>query len=237
MDGKAVVVTGGTGALGSAVVEDLLAEGWTVHVPWTTQGSAEALAGGLGHLPGLHLAPRPVDLTAPDAVEGYVEAVGRASGGLDALCNLVGGFAMGSLEATDPQVWDRMMDTNAKVPFLCVRAALPMLRASRRGAVVRVAAAAAASPRGGMSAYLASKAAVVSLTRNLAEELADDGITVNAVAPTIIDTPAKRRTMPDADRSTWLSTREIAGVVRFLVGPEARTVSGNVLTLAKGPRG
>ena len=237
MDGKAVVVTGGTGALGSAVVEDLLAHGWTVHVPWTTEGSAETLADGLGRPPGLRLASGPVDLASPSEVEGYFSAVAEASGRLDALCNLAGGFAMGSLEGSEPPVWDRMMDTNAKIPFLCIRAALPLLRASRRGAVVNVAAAAVESPKGGMSAYLASKAAVVSLTRNLAEELADDSITVNAVAPTIIDTPANTRTMPDADRSTWISTREIAGVVRFLVGPEARTVSGNVLTLAKGPRG
>lgn len=232
MRDRVAVITGGGGALGSAVVTSFLEDGWTVWVPSSSAASAEELRERLGTPAGLRAAA--ADLTDTGAVEAFFARVASAHGGLDVLCNLVGGFAAGDIVDTDPATWERMWRLNATAPFLAIRSAVPLLRRSGDGRIVNVAAAAAlGDPKPGMSAYLATKAAVVSLTRNLSEELAGDGIRVNAVAPTIIDTPDNRRAMPDAGRDGWLEPREIAGVIRFLAGPHAAVVSGSVLTLRK----
>lgn len=233
MSKRVAVVTGGTGRLGQAVLDALLADGWRVHVPVRSPGDeARLLRRHDGHA---SLAAAPSDLEDARAVEAFIAGVGAADGRLDLLANLAGAFAPGTVEETGPGTWTRMWQSNATVPFLAVRAAIPLLRASGGGAVVNVATAAAAGgPSPGMSAYLAAKAALVSLTRTLAEELAPDGIRVNAVAPTVIDTPANRAAMPAAARDTWLAPEEIADVIRFLAGPGGRVVSGNVIVLRKG---
>jgi NAD(P)-dependent dehydrogenase (short-subunit alcohol dehydrogenase family) len=214
-------------------VESLLRDGWQVHVPWRRESEAQALAQRLGHPQTLVTAG--ADLSDPDGVARYFGQVAASTPSLDLLCNLVGGFAAAPLDETDPATWDRMMAMNATPTFLVTRSALPLLRASGRASIVNVAAAAAlGGPKAGMSAYVASKAAVVSLTTNLAEEFGPEGITVNAVAPTLIDTAANRSAMPDASRDAWLSPEEIAAVVRFLAGPDARIISGNVIGLRKG---
>jgi NAD(P)-dependent dehydrogenase (short-subunit alcohol dehydrogenase family) len=235
MSERVAVVTGGTGVLGTEVVASLLEEEWTVWVPWTRERSIAALMERLGQAPGLRA--HRADLTDPGSVDAFFGLVGAAHPGVDLLCNLVGGFVGGAIAETDPSTWSRMWSLNATAPFLALRSAIPLLRRRGAGRIVNVAAAAAqGGGKKGMSAYLAAKAAVVSLTRNLAEELAADGITVNAVAPTIIDTPSNRQAMPESDRSGWLDPREIAAVIRFLAGQDAAVVSGNVLVLRKSPK-
>jgi NAD(P)-dependent dehydrogenase (short-subunit alcohol dehydrogenase family) len=249
------VVTGGSGSLGRGVVEVLVDRGWTLHVPWIREGETEALDDRLGaRMEAVHLTR--CDVTDPAEVEAFTKALEERHGGIELLCNLVGGFAMGSLAETDPATWHRMMEINATSAFLCTRAALPLLRAGaghrdeeggdgdgdrfrtrgRAGASVVNVAALPPLQRGGdgMSAYTASKAGVVALTRALGEELREDGIRVNAVAPEIIDTGANREAMPDADRSTWLQPREIARVIAFLADPDSAVVTGSVLELKKG---
>lgn len=233
MSERTAVVTGGAGALGRTVVAILLSDGWQVHVPVRAGADAPRLRERHGNAPALFAAA--ADLTDPAATASFFEGVRTAAGRLDLLANLAGGFAAGSVEDTEPAVWARMLASNATAPFLAIRAALPLLRASGGGAIVNVASASLlGAPAAGMSAYAASKSALVSLTRTLAEELAPDRITVNAVAPTVIDTPANRAAMPRSDRTGWLAPEEIAQVIRFLASPEARPVTGNVLVLRKG---
>lgn len=237
-DQRVVLVTGGTGALGRAVVREMLAEGARVHASWIDEGELEALRRELGD-DAERVALHRADLADEGSVGELFAAVGEAGGGrLDLLANVAGGFAYAALEDSDLATWERMQAMNATSCFLCCRAALPLLSAAGAsgGASIVNVAARPALERGAakMSAYAASKAAVLNLTYSLAEELAGEGVTVNAIVPTTIDTPANRRDMPDADTSTWLEPREIARVVAFLAGPDARVVTGTAVTLSKG---
>ena len=227
-----VVVTGGTGALGHVVVGALLTNGWTVHVPWRTRADADALAAAVGTAASrLYLSE--ADVTDPAHVERFFAAVDERSGRLDALCNLAGGFAMGRVEEITPESWHEMIATNATSVFLCCRAAAPRLKAANKGSIVNVASAAALEARPGMSAYVAAKAAVVALTRALAVELAAHRITVNALAPTTIDTAANRKAMPKADRSGWIAPSVLATTIQWLLGDGAASVTGTIISLGR----
>ncbi|MCB1034835.1 MAG: SDR family oxidoreductase [Acidobacteria bacterium] len=225
-----VLVTGGTGALGQWVVKAYADAGETVHVTWQTEKELHRLETFLGEAFSslrLHRA----DVASESEVEEVFEAVAE-DGGLRASVHIVGGFAWASLADTDPATWESMLRMNATSCFLCCRAAAARM-GETGGRLVNVAAVPALD-RGAamMSAYSASKAAVLNLTQSLAKELAPRRITVNAIVPTIIDTPANRKAMPDADTSTWLPPAEIAKVISFLTGPDARILTGAALTLS-----
>jgi NAD(P)-dependent dehydrogenase (short-subunit alcohol dehydrogenase family) len=214
-------------------VARLLERGDRVVVSWRSREEADRLESAVSSPERMTLIE--ADVTDPDAVATLARAVQDGHGRLDALCNLVGGFAAGRLEETDPATWGRMMALNATSAFLVTRAVLPLLRDSGRGRVVSVAALPAIEHgANGMAAYAAAKAAVVNLTQSLAREALSDGVAVNAVAPSILDTEDNRRARPDADRSTWLPTGEVAAVIDFLTGPAAGIVTGNVLALRRG---
>jgi len=224
------VVTGGTGALGREVVKEMVNRGFRVHVPWRSEGSAADLRSFLGDA-SERLALEHADLSDPAEVGRFFQPLVEG-GRLDALCNLAGGFAAGSVGETDPSTWHRMVETNSTSAFLSTRAAVPALRAGGGGAIVNVGAIPPLEGRGAdMSAYAAAKASVLALTKAWAKELRGDGIRVNAVAPEILDTQANRAAMPDADRSSWLQPSEVASVIAFLASGEARIVTGSVLTL------
>jgi NAD(P)-dependent dehydrogenase (short-subunit alcohol dehydrogenase family) len=230
---RVAVVTGGTGALGHAVVSALLAEAVAVHVPWVVEAEAERTRSAFGDAERLLLAH--ADVTDPASVDAYFESVIAQSGRLDALLNLAGGFTMAPLAKTEPSAWDHMMKLNATSAFLCCRAAAPLMKPVGGGRIVNVAALPAVD-RGtaGMAAYAASKAALLNLTYSLSKELREDWITVNAVAPEILDTAANRKAMPNADYGKWVKTEDAARVIAFLASEGARAVTGSVLTLAVG---
>ena len=194
--GRDVVVTGATGELGAAVVRLVSDAGAKVHAPSRAEG---------------------VDL----ADEG---SVARFYGGLPPLwasIHAAGGFAAAAIDATSLADLRRMLDMNAVTAFLCSREAVKNMR-GRGGRIVNVSAQAGVEPRrgAGMSAYTMSKAAVAALTLCLAEEVAPEGIWVNAVVPSIMDTVANRSAMPKADFTRWPKLDEVAATVAFLASPQ-----------------
>ncbi len=242
------VVSGGAGALGSAVTARILAAGGFCHVPILDEAE-------LKHFPfASHervRIERHVDLSQEAAVQGFFEAVAAYAashgGRLWASIHIAGGFHYAALAETKLIDFRKMLDTNAVTCFLCCREAarhmcgvpgggdVPQAAASvasgRGGRIVNVAARPALEPRQGanMSAYTASKAAVAALTEALGEELAPSGVLVNAVAPSIMDTPANRRSMPDADFATWPTTDEVAATMVFLASPANAVTRGGVV--------
>jgi NAD(P)-dependent dehydrogenase (short-subunit alcohol dehydrogenase family) len=232
---RVAVITGGTGALGRGVVRVFAAAGARVHVPWVAESERDAMEAEIrrGVIEGTVTLYR-ADVTDADSVGALFARIREAEGRLDILVNGVGGFAMAPLEEARPDLWTRMMVLNATSAYLCTRSAVEVM-GEGPGRIINVAAMPAVgrgAPR--MSAYSASKAAVLNLTLSLSQELRERGITVNAVVPTTIDTPANREAMPENDRSTWLLPEEIGRVMCFLASDDAAIVTGAALTLGRG---
>jgi NAD(P)-dependent dehydrogenase (short-subunit alcohol dehydrogenase family) len=227
LDGKHIVVTGGTGQLGGAVVGKLLGEGAICHVP-----NAHATAP--SHFPfaaddRVQLVHN-VDLSDSAKVEAFYSQVPGLWGSI----HLAGGFASAPVEMIESASFAEMMDTNARTTFLCCRAAVrSMLASATAGRIVNIAARAALEPRKGAGsvAYAASKAAVAAMTVAMAEELKHKGILVNAVAPSTLDTPANRADMPDADFTKWVSLEAAAEAIAYLVSPANLAMSGTLVPL------
>ncbi len=215
--GTTMIVTGAAGALGRAVVARLARDGHDVtalDLAETAPGHGEArYIGG-------------VDLTDGDAVS-------RAFSGLElhGLVNVAGGFVWETTGDGAPETWEHMFRINLLTAATCCRAALPSLRA-QRGAIVNVGALASAKAGAGMGPYAASKAGIARLTESLAEEEKDNGIRVNAVLPSIIDTPANRADMPDAEHDRWVTPEALADVIAFLLSADARAVTGALFPVA-----
>jgi NAD(P)-dependent dehydrogenase (short-subunit alcohol dehydrogenase family) len=219
-----VVVTGGIGALGGAVAGALLAAGAFCHIPYIVEAKAERFAH-KGH-ERVRLV-RGTDLSDEAAVKRLLGDVPR----LWASIHLAGGFAMAPIIETDKKALLAQLDMNLVSCLLCCRAAVEALRAAGGGRIVNVAARPALEPRtgAGMTAYTASKAAVAALTQALAQEVAADGILVNAVAPSIMDTAQNRRDMANADFAPWPKVEEVAGTILFLASPENRVTRGAIV--------
>ncbi|MGH2762702.1 MAG: SDR family NAD(P)-dependent oxidoreductase [Thermoleophilaceae bacterium] len=212
----AVLVAGGTGFLGSAVVRELVASGYAVTATWVVEGERERLVSEPVEL-------IEADLFDPEAAEAAVASVPE----LEAVVNLVGGFADGPrVHETDPKEFERLMRLNVTPLFLLARAAMPRLVERGGGAFVGVSARTALRPYPGAAAYATSKAAVLALIQALDVEYRRDGVRCNAILPSVIDTPANREAQPDADHSRWVQPEEIARVVRFLVSPDSAVSSG-----------
>lgn len=216
--GRKIVVTGASGALGSSVVDVLVSKG--------AQVAGVGLADGG---PGLAI-PR-ADLTDPDAAAAALARASEALGGLDGLVNVAGGFVFEKVSGGSIDTFDRMYRLNLRTAAVCCQAAIPHLTKSG-GAIVNVGAAGAEAPGAGMAAYAASKAGVKALTASLAAELKSRGVRVNAILPTIMDTPQNRKDMPDADTSSWTTTEAAARVIAFLLSDDAAAVTGASVPLS-----
>jgi len=220
-DGRRIVVTGALGALGGALVATAVARGWRV--------------AGVDYAPARPERPETlggVDLSNPDAAgAAMAQAAERLGGGIDALACVAGGFAWETIGDGSPATWERMFRLNIGVTLASVQAALPHI-AAPGGAIVLVGAGAALKAGAGMGAYGASKAGVHRLAEALAEEQKARGIRVNAVLPSIIDTPANRADMPQADHSAWVTPAELAEAMLFLLSPTASGVTGALLPVS-----
>ena len=222
-EGLDVVITGGTGGLGRGVVAALVAEGATCWIPNVDPRMSADFE--LKSHARVHVVEG-VDLLDDAAVSAFYGQVGR----LYASIHLVGGFRMAPIAETTAVDFKKMFDLNALSAFLCSKAAVAAIRGGAgKGRIVNVAARTALTPSAGMLAYAVSKAAVVSLTQSLAEELKPEGIWVNAIAPSIMDTPDNRRAMPKADFDRWPKVDDIARAVVYLASPDNALTSGLVM--------
>jgi NAD(P)-dependent dehydrogenase (short-subunit alcohol dehydrogenase family) len=227
--GRVAIVTGGAGALGLSVTRRFLGAGAVVAIPYVVPAEADALRTAIAADQAARLVAEHVDVMDETALGGFVERVRARHRRIDVLVNLVGGFAGGDLAATSLVEWRRLMDLNLTSVVVACRAVLPEMTRARYGRIVNVASRAVLAPSGGFIAYTVGKAAVMTLTQALAQEVRAQGVTVNAVAPSTMDTPGNRQAMPDADRSTWVSTDAVAAAIAFLASEEAGGVSGAVV--------
>jgi NAD(P)-dependent dehydrogenase (short-subunit alcohol dehydrogenase family) len=221
LTGKSCIVTGGDGALGRAVVERLRFDGAAVasiERATAAQGDDFVFGG--------------VDLSDADAARRAIDAAAEKLGGLYALINIAGAFRWETLADGGVATWDFLYTTNLKTAVCATKAALPHLVANGSGRIVNIGANAATKAAAGMGAYAASKAGVAKLTEALAEEVKGQGITANAILPSIIDTPANRADMPKADYTKWVSAAQIAALIAFLLSDEAAAITGALIPVA-----
>src|SRR5713226_1043797 len=222
LSGKVLVITGSNGVLGQAAALTLSGYGARLalldhaHTPPTAQPAGALHYGG-------------IDLTQDGAARAVMEQVVKEAGRLDGLINVAGGFHWEKLAGGTLESWDSMYRINLRTAVASCQAALPYLLQGGGGRIVNVGAMGAVKAGTGMGAYAASKAGVAKLTEALADELKDRGITVNAILPSILDTPKNRADMPQADFTRWVAPVEAAEVIAFLVSNEARAVTGALI--------
>ena len=215
---RTAIITGGTGGLGASVVARFLADGWHVVVPWVAERERERLE---GHE---RLTLVQADLFDPASATALAEVAGPST---RAVVNLVGGFAaVGRIHETAIDVLDQQLRINLWPAWLVTGAALPALLAGGGGAVVCVSSRSALQPFSGGAAYALAKGAVLGFVDALDLEYRADGIRANAILPSVIDTPANRAAMPEADPATWVTASQLAGTIAFLCSDAAAATSG-----------
>jgi NAD(P)-dependent dehydrogenase (short-subunit alcohol dehydrogenase family) len=225
LSGKVFIVTGAFGALGQAVTACMIAHGAKLALVGKRPSPR------VEHQTGVLLYSG-VDLSQKDAVGAVVERIFKETGRIDGLVNLAGGFQWDKLEGSTLESWDSMFRANLLTAVVSCEAVLPYLLRGESGTIVNIGSTGAIKAACGMGAYAASKAGVVKLTEALADELKDRGITVNAVLPSVLDTPGNRADMPSADFTRWVSPKAVAEVIAFLVSDLARAISGATLPVA-----
>lgn len=224
-NGRVVIVTGAAGNLGRAVVQAFAAQGARLALVDLDPKPLESVRQSLPA--GCESSAFAADLMDPAAVERMAAGVAERFGRVDVLANIAGGFTMGPpLHETPDKDWDFMLNLNTRTVFNCCRAVVPRMLAAGAGRIVNVSARSATRGAGHMGPYCASKAAVITLTESLADELKDSGINVNCILPGTVDTPQNRAAMPDQDHGRWVPLDALADVVLFLASDAARAITG-----------
>jgi NAD(P)-dependent dehydrogenase (short-subunit alcohol dehydrogenase family) len=228
---RVALVTGGSGALGQAITHRFLADGGAVCVPWIVEPERERLEASVTGPARPRLMLERCDVGNDAAMAKLTERVLKAHGRIDVLVTAVGGFAMGGLLETDRAVWDAQLGLNLTTTYVAARAVLPSMLAAGSGRVVAVASRAVVPPAGGFIAYTVAKAGVIAFVQALAQETRGRGVTVNAVLPSTMDTPANRAAMPDADPHTWTPVTAVADAIAYLAGESAGHVTGSLVAV------
>jgi NAD(P)-dependent dehydrogenase (short-subunit alcohol dehydrogenase family) len=216
------IVTGGTGGLGSAVVARLLDDGWRVVAPWIVESERERMETRDG------LCFVKADLfSAEQVAEVVAEAAKEPDAPLTGVVNLVGGFAVGERVAETPlEEFERQFELNLRPTYLVTQGALPHIMQAGGGSIVCVGTRAVYQPFRGAAGYISSKAAVIAFAASVAAEYKDDFVRCNAIVPSVIDTPANRAAMPNAQHDKWVKPQEIAGVIAHLLSDDSKPTSG-----------
>ncbi len=221
-----VLITGGTGILGSAVTKAYLAQGDSVAVTYLFENEVERFKKFNLEL-SEEVAFLPANVTEETDVQQSIQEFLFQFDRLHILVNIVGGFVGGIPTAElDVDKWDFMMNLNLKSVFLCCKAAIPHMTAQAYGKIINVSARAGLKGEAGLSAYCVSKGGVRTLTEALAAEVMDSGVNINAIMPSIMDTPANRETMPGEDHDRWVAPADVAKVICFLTSDDATIING-----------
>ena len=222
MKGRVVLVTGANGGLGTSVTQAFLDAGATVI------GTSRKIQQSDFNNP--NFTALPAEISTGGGAKVLVDQVAARFGKLDVLAHTVGGFAGGqSIADTDDSTFQRMLDLNLNCVFHILRAAVPPLRKTSNGRIIAIGSRAALEPSAGVGAYSASKAAMVSLIRTVALENKDAGLTANVILPGTMDTPANRKSIPNADVSKWVQPASVAELVVWLAGEAGKDVNGSVI--------
>jgi NAD(P)-dependent dehydrogenase (short-subunit alcohol dehydrogenase family) len=224
---RTVFVTGGTGALGTAVTTGLLGRGYRVAATWVVKEEAEALQDALGDLGEDRRLLLETDVTDDASIRASLETVAAELGPPDVLVHLVGAWQGGErVHEHALDTWDRMLKLNLYSAFLCARAVLPSMLERNWGRIVLVSSRTARRDRAGQAAYAIAKAGVAVLAETIAEETVGTAVTANVIAPSTLDTPANRRSMPDADHDRWVGPEDVAASIAYLASEEAGQLRG-----------
>jgi len=228
---RVALVTGGTGALGTAITHRLLADGAIVWVPWIVQAERERLEASVDAAARARLVLERCDVADDAAMAALAARALARHGRIDVLVTAVGGFAMGGLVDTDRATWDAQLGLNLTTTYVACRAVAPAMLAAGSGRIVAVASRAVLPPAGGFIAYTVAKAGVIAFVLALSQEMRGHGVTVNAVLPSTMDTPANRAAMPGVDPKTWTPVEAVADGIAYLAGESAAHVTGSLLTI------
>jgi NAD(P)-dependent dehydrogenase (short-subunit alcohol dehydrogenase family) len=222
LEGQSVLITGGTGGLGIGVTQEALAQGASVIIPYVSAKEVERINSILSPAAKARTRFVETDVLQADRVAQLVSMIDR----LDAVIHLVGGFVMGPTDQFSYEEWQQALNLNLNSTFLICKYALQKMLAQNYGRLVTIGSRGALEPAGNLAAYCAAKAAVVALTRAIADETKGKNITANVVLPSVIDTPANRTAMGEAHADQWVKPASLAKVICFLASPAAQDIRG-----------